>query len=104
MIAAMANHWQRLLEGAIDSPEQALSQLPVLTPDENNQIVTEWNRTDCSYPQACIHEPFELQVDPSPDAVAVVFQDSQLCYGEWTARAKQLSWYLRHQGVGPQCP
>ncbi len=104
MIAAMANHWQRLLEGAIDSPEQALSQLPVLTPDENNQIVTEWNRTDCSYPQACIHELFELQVDRSPDAVAVVFEDSQLCYGELNERANQLAWYLRQQGVGPDVP
>jgi surfactin family lipopeptide synthetase A len=104
MIAALANHWQRLLEGAIDGPEQTLSQLPVLTAEENNQIVTEWNRTDGSYPQACIHELFELQVDRSPDAVAVVFEDSQLCYGELNERANQLAWYLRQQGVGRDVP
>jgi surfactin family lipopeptide synthetase A len=103
-IAAMANHWQRLLAGAMDSPGQSLSELPVLTPDENNQIVTEWNRTDCSYPQACIHELFELQVDRSPDAIAVVFEDSQLSYRELNERANQLAWYLRQQGVGPDVP
>ena len=103
-IAAMANHWQRLLEGAVDNPGQSLSELPVLTPDENNQIVTEWNRTDCSYPQACIHELFELQVDRSPDAIAVVFENSQLSYRELNERANQLAWYLRQQGVGPDVP
>ena len=104
MIAAMANHWQRLLEGAIDSPGQSLSELPVLAPDETNQILTEWNRTDCSYPQACIHELFELQVDRAGDAIAVECEGSQLSYRELNERANQLAWYLRQMGVGPDVP
>src|SRR5215218_795265 len=50
----------------------------------------------------CIHELFERQVERTPDAVAVVFDEERVSYGELNRRANQLAHYLRRLGVGPE--
>ena len=55
------------------------------------------------YPRdKCIHQLFEEQVERTPEAVAVVWEEQQLTYRELNARANQLAHYLRKQGVGPE--
>ncbi|MBM0108947.1 amino acid adenylation domain-containing protein, partial [Steroidobacter sp. S1-65] len=44
---------------------------------------------------------FEEQVARTPNAVAVVYEDQSLTYGELNAKANQLARYLRQKGVGP---
>jgi amino acid adenylation domain-containing protein len=57
--------------------------------------------TSCTeYPQdQCLHQLFEAQVEHTPDATAVIFEDEQLTYGELNARVNQLAHYLRALGV-----
>ena len=65
--------------------------------------MVEWNDTKTDYPNdKCIHELFETQVEKTPDAVAVVFEDQRLTYRELNHRANQLAHYLRKLGVGPE--
>ncbi len=102
-IARMAQHFQTLLEGIVTAPEQRISDLPLLSPQERHQILVEWNETESEYPSAqCIHQLFEEQVEQTPDAIALVFEDQQLTYGELNARANQLAHYLRSLGVKPE--
>ncbi|MEG3973727.1 amino acid adenylation domain-containing protein [Microcoleus sp. herbarium8] len=102
-IARMAGHFQTLLEGIVTNPKQKISELPLLTPNERHQLLVEWNNTWAEYPQdKCIHQLFEAQVEQSPDAVAVVFEEEQLTYRELNAKANQLAHYLRSLGVGPE--
>ena len=62
----------------------------------------EWNRTEVSYPKdRCLHELFEEQVERTPEAVAVVFEDEQLTYRQLNERANQLARHLQGLGVGP---
>src|ERR1700736_4936113 len=103
-IRRMLGHFRNLVSAVIKNPDLPLARIPLMSAQEQQQIVTERNRTNCSYPQACIHELFELQVERSPEAIAVVFEDSQLSYRELNERANQLAWYLRQQGVGPDVP
>jgi amino acid adenylation domain-containing protein len=101
-INRMLGHFQTLLEGIVAEPEQRLSDLPLLTQHERHQLLVEWNDTQTNYPQdKCIHQLFEAQVERTPDAVAVVFEDQQLTYLELNRRANQLAHYLRSLGVGP---
>jgi amino acid adenylation domain-containing protein/thioester reductase-like protein len=50
----------------------------------------------------CIHQLFELQVDKTPDAIAVIFEDRQLTYRELNEKANQLAHYLQELGVKPE--
>lgn len=62
-----------------------------------------WNNTQADYPiNKCIHELFESQVEHTPEAIAVVFENEQLTYRELNCRANQLAHYLQKQGVRPE--
>jgi amino acid adenylation domain-containing protein len=73
-----------------------------LTAAERRRMLVEWNQTEREYPRdKCVHQLFEEQAERSPDAVAVVFEDQSLTYGELNARANQLAHHLVSLGVGP---
>jgi amino acid adenylation domain-containing protein len=62
-----------------------------------------WNDIAADYPKdACIHQMFEVQVERTPDAVAVAFEKQQLTYRQLNQRANQLAHHLRSLGVGPE--
>jgi amino acid adenylation domain-containing protein len=79
----------------------AVAHLPLLPEGERRQVVEGWNATDAAYPDACIHELVQAQVERSPDAVAVVHGHRSLTYAELNARANRLAHHLRQHGVGP---
>jgi len=102
-IIQMLVHFQTLLESVVANPSQRLSDLPLLTNVERNQLLFEWNDTKTDYlPEQCIHELFEAQAERTPDAVAVVFGDQQLTYRELNCRANQLAYHLQGLGIGPE--
>jgi amino acid adenylation domain-containing protein len=102
-IVRMIGHFQTLLEGVVENPDQRLSDLQILTEAERKQILIDWNDTSTKYPRnRCIHQLFEEQVEQSPDAVAVVNEDEQLTYRQLNARSNQLAHYLKKLGVGPE--
>lgn len=51
--------------------------------------------------QHCIHQLFELQVERTPNHIAVVFGKQELTYQELNSRANQLAHYLQFLGVRP---
>ncbi|MBW4611883.1 MAG: amino acid adenylation domain-containing protein [Desmonostoc vinosum HA7617-LM4] len=99
-ITRMLGHFQTLLEGICVDTNQHLSDLPLLTPTEQQQLLVTWNNTQANYPNQCIHELFAAQVEQSPDAVAVIFENEQLTYRELNTRANQLAHYLQQLGIG----
>ena len=67
-------------------------------------MLVQWNDTATPLPDKCVHQLFEAQVEESPDATAVLFQDERLTYGELNARANQLAHALIGLGVVPDAP
>jgi amino acid adenylation domain-containing protein len=107
-IARMAGHFQNLLAGIIVDSEQRLSQLPLLTAAETQQLLVEWNATQRDYSQdSCIHQLFEAQVERTPNAIpfgsatriAIVYKEQQLTYRELNQKSDRLARYLRSLGV-----
>ena len=102
-IARMAEHFCNLVASIVANPEQRISELPLLSEAEKHQLLAEWNDTNTDYPKAkCVHGLFEEQVERTPDAIAVIFEDQQLTYRELNNRANQLAHYLQKLGVGPE--
>ena len=88
------------------------SNQPFLTEDKDHKVLVEWNEcaasretvrgTATAYPHdRTIHQLFERQVDATPDATAVIFNDEQLSYRDLNRRANLLAHHLVAQGVAP---
>ncbi len=90
---------ETLLAGMVANPSQTIETLPLL-PKSEQQILADWNKTQAEYPQdQCIHQMFAAQVDRTPDAIAVIFEEQRLTYRELDDRANQLAHYLQAQGI-----
>lgn len=99
----MVGHLTTLLEGVVDSQEQRISDLPLLTPEERRQVLETWNDTATRPARAvCIHELFAAQVQRTPDAVALISGNERWTYRELDRRANGLAHRLRTLGVGPE--
>ncbi|MCI0663752.1 MAG: amino acid adenylation domain-containing protein, partial [Acidobacteria bacterium] len=92
-IARMAAHYQMLLSNAIMHPDQPITTLPLLTLAEREQVLLWWNNSKSDFSRNnqsfYFSELFELQALRIPDAVAVVYFDQHLSYGELNERANQ---------------
>ena len=101
-IVRLLGHYHRILETALAHPEQRVSELPLLTEGQREQLVVEWNETSAEVPIGTIDDLFEAQVARTPNAVAVKFGDQQLTFEELNSRANQLAHRLRRLGVEPE--
>ena len=100
--ARWAGHFRALLAGIAADPEARLSDLPLFTDAERQQLL-EWNAAP-SIPgeDVLLHELFFAQAERTPDAVALIDGDLQMTYEELRYRASSLAHHLRSLGVGPE--
>jgi pristinamycin I synthase-3/4 len=92
-----------ILETIVAKPDVRLSKLSLLPDDERHRLLVEWNATDAAYPKGkCLHDLFAEQAAKTPDAVALIYQDSELTYRELSLRSNRLAHHLRGLGVGPE--
>ncbi|HVS52164.1 MAG TPA: amino acid adenylation domain-containing protein [Opitutaceae bacterium] len=94
--------YQTLLESVVADPEQPIATLPLLTPAERHQVLSEFNATASDYPRdRTIPELFAEQVARRPEAVALTCDGKNITYRELDTRANQLAHALRRIGIGP---
>ncbi len=102
-IVRMAENFQVLLEAIATKSARPIRQLPLLTDSQRHQLLLEWNDTVTEYAtDKTIPILFEEQVQKTPHAIAVVFEEEQLTYQQLNAKANQLAHYLQKLGVGPE--
>ena len=101
-ISRMQGHFLTLLEGIVADIETPISKLPLLTERERQQMLVEWNDTRRDFGNVhCLQQLVEAQVERTPDAIAVEYEDQQLTYRELNARANQVAHCLIRLGIGP---
>ena len=104
-VERLLGHFRTILEAVVASPARRISLLPLLTPPERNRMLDDWNATEADYPRdRCVHELFAEQVERTPEATALVFNDEELTYADLNRRADDLAARLRARGVGPDTP
>ncbi|MBD2254651.1 non-ribosomal peptide synthetase, partial [Nostoc parmelioides] len=104
IIAQMAGHWQMVLESIVTNIDAKISDLSLLTAQEEELLIN-WNTTSREYPtHECIHELFAAQVERTPDAIALIFGEEAFTYREINIKANQLAHYLQTLGVKPETP
>jgi amino acid adenylation domain-containing protein/non-ribosomal peptide synthase protein (TIGR01720 family) len=104
-IARLAEQWQILIAGISEQSHARLSELPLLTPAEQQQMLDGHDKfaqvmnANEFAPTQLIHSLVEQQAEKNPDAVAVVFAEQSLSYAQLNSKANQLAHYLKAQGV-----
>ncbi len=104
-ITKMLRHFENLLSGIAAHPQTRLSNLPLLSEADRQELLEfSTNKSQISnyQPEQCIHQQFEAQVEQTPDAVAVIFENQCLTYRELNQRSNQLAHYLKTLGVKPE--
>jgi len=102
-IGEMHLNFECLLQQGLANLDAPFAQLKDLNETDQQYQLIALNSTAMDYPtDVCIHRLFEQQVQATPEATALVFEDARLTYRELNTRANQLARYLRaeHQ-VGP---
>lgn len=75
-----------------------LKNITLLDESEKQRILFDFNATQTTYPKdKTIVQLFEQQVENSPTATALVFENTTLTYAELNQKANQLAHYLREQ-------
>jgi amino acid adenylation domain-containing protein len=93
-IQRMLGHFEVLVKGIVDNPQQCINTLPLLTEDESQQLQI-WNQTQTDYPHdKTLVDLFEAQVTLNPNNIALVFESQSLTYQQLNQKANQLAHYL----------
>ena len=101
-IRRFADQYRTLLQAVLATPQQPIAQLSLLSEQERQRLVVQFNDTATSYPRdKPIHQLFEEQVRCAPDAPAIAHEGRQLSYRELNMQANQLARYLIGNGVAP---
>src|SRR3989442_619268 len=102
-IQRLLQRFQILLAGLSLDPDVQVSELPLLTPDEREQLAPAEKRTKAAVANRfCIHDVFEQQVERSLQRTALCFDEEGLSYHELNRRANRLAHYLIRRGAGPE--
>ncbi|KPA10853.1 protein containing Beta-ketoacyl synthase, partial [Candidatus Magnetomorum sp. HK-1] len=99
-IERLLKHFKIILQSLPAYIDRKISDLPLLTQEEQKQILYDWNQTQADYPKhQCIHQLFEQQVNQSPDDIAVIFQNQLMTYKDLNARANAIANHLNAAGA-----
>ncbi|MFI2352996.1 non-ribosomal peptide synthase/polyketide synthase, partial [Streptomyces sp. NPDC019443] len=102
-VERLAGHLGTVLEAIAADTGRRVGDLPVLTADEHDRLLREWNDTAVPLPAASgVHELIADHAGVTGDAVAVVAGDRSLTYDGLLRRADRLAQGLRRAGVGPE--
>ncbi|OLU26329.1 non-ribosomal peptide synthetase [Pseudomonas sp. PA15(2017)] len=101
-IAAMAEHWQRLLRAMLDTPDAHLSELPLQGDGERQALLDNGRGIAAGAPPASVQALFQRQVLATPDGRALTCAGQSLSYAELNVRANRLAHRLIELGVGPE--
>jgi len=104
-VVRLMDSYQRLLESIVAHPEQSISELELLTEVEREKLLVQWNTvalSDDPLPSQCLHQLFEAQVERTPQAIALTFEDKHLTYDQLNRRANKIAHHLQSLGIGPE--
>jgi amino acid adenylation domain-containing protein len=100
-------YYEKMLDAILIDPGQCLAELDILSKEEKQEILEQFNDTVIPFPgDKTIHQLFEEQVERTPYRIAVVGAGPRVCpncitYRQLNEQADQLAGMLIEKGVLP---
>ncbi|MGW0778948.1 amino acid adenylation domain-containing protein, partial [Streptomyces sp. NPDC002835] len=101
-VEALGDRLVRLLDAVTAAPDTRIGSVDVLTDEERQRILTEWNDTHRDVPPATLPELFQAQAARTPAGPAVGHAGREISYAELDERANRLARLLIRHGAGPE--
>lgn len=100
-ILRMGQHLTQLLTDAFLNPQKRLSQLDLMSAEEQDQVIEQFNHTSKIYPKdQSLVDLFVQQVKRAPTAIATIFREQSMTYEELDQRSNCFAQQLMERGVG----
>lgn len=100
LIENVAAHFEIIVRQVVENPHVTLREINVIQAEEKRQLLFDFNRTDTEYPSGItIHQLFELQVEKTPENVALIENKQKHTYRETNIQSNRLASILKQKGV-----
>jgi amino acid adenylation domain-containing protein len=101
-VERMVGHVEQVLSAAVRDPSRRVSELPLLTPVEQEELLAAGYGPHEPFRRDPVHVLVAERAAAAPEDVAAVFEGNSLSYGELDRRAGHLARHLRRSGVGQE--
>ena len=99
-VERIGRNFNKLLKSIVENPHKSIAELDLLSAEEYEKVVFEWNNTAGTYDQnGLIHKLFEKQAEKFPQKIALSVGNTSLTYRELNEQANRFAGFLRKRGV-----
>ncbi len=103
-VRGMVRHLLNLMETVLFNVDLPQAQVNMLSPEEQETFVTNFNDTACDFPgDKLLHQLFEARAAETPDATAIISpeddEEEGMTYARLNGDANRLAHRLREKGV-----
>jgi amino acid adenylation domain-containing protein len=95
-------HLSNILGGIAADIEQSPRNVPMLSANEKQILLTDFNNTAREFSGEAVTRMFEAQAELTTKAIAVVCEAEVITYSDLNARANRLAHHLKQLGVGAE--
>ncbi|MGE8064525.1 amino acid adenylation domain-containing protein [Pseudomonas sp. NPDC089569] len=100
-VQRMLGHLRQLLTQMVEQPNAPLASLSLLTGEEHQTVLVDWNRSEVEFPlDQTYAQLFARQVAANPQRIAAVCGTERLSYAELDQRSTRLARALQETGAG----
>lgn len=100
-VERIINHFKNWLQGVLFNLDTPLMDVDILSGEEKEQILVDFNNTRTSYPrEKVIDELFQEQARRTPGKVAVIYESQFFTYKDLDEMSGRLAVYLVSKGIG----
>ncbi|GAP48930.1 non-ribosomal peptide synthetase [Streptomyces azureus] len=101
-VRRLAEHYLTVLATAVQAPHTRVADCALLSGTERDLVVETWNATERPLPEQTVVDLFTRQAARTPDATALLHEDTALTYRELDERSDRLARLLAARGSGPE--
>jgi len=99
-IERMQEHLRVLLEAIVENPQQSIATLPILSSEEKQKILVDWNQHQLPIGETTVHQLIKAQAQRKAGASAVVYEGVELSYQALQEKADLIARRLQARGLG----
>ena len=98
------SYFQKIMKELTIDPEIKLSSIDIISQEERHQILHEFNTPEISFSDDNVISLFEKQVHETPNAIALIYQETEISYKDLNDKSNLLAHHIKDKGISQGTP